>query len=261
MAVPVSLAATAPSLVRLGRLLMGDQPGRIYALHLERPAEYDRRGKHRITEAEAVLDIARDTAMELNVKVNSMCFVSRNIGKDIADSATRYQVSWVVLGWHKPVFFKNVLGGVAGRVLQSAPSNVAIFCDKGLHRVRRVIGPLSGRSARSQCSRRRRANQPGQGVEVTIVHVVKPRDQEGRADSRTLGKAAGGERHNDACDRKRRRQRDDYRAERPFRPDDPGRGGRNGCEQSLDPARNAGRRIALFTPPRACRSTSARSED
>lgn len=180
--VPVSLAATARSLVRLARLLMGNQPGRIYALHLERPSEYDRRGKHRLTDGEAVLDIARDTAAELNVKVNSISFVSRNIGRDIVDSVTRYQASWVILGWHKPVFVNKVLGGVVGRVLQSAPSNVAIFCDKGLRRVRRVLVPYLGEAHdRNALAAAERISRAG-GVDVAIIHVVKPKADEPDSD-------------------------------------------------------------------------------
>lgn len=172
--VPVSLVATAGSLVRIGKLLMGSQPGRIYALHLERPAEFDRRGKHRLTDAEAVLDIARNTANQLNLKVNSMSFVSRNIGRDIIEAVSRYQASWVVLGWRKPVFVKNVLGGVVGQVLQSAPSNVAIFCDKGLRDVRRVLVPYLGQAHdRNAISAAERISQTS-GIEVTILHVIKP---------------------------------------------------------------------------------------
>ena len=144
--VPVSLQSTAPSLVRVARLLMGASPGRIYALHLERPSEVNRHVYGGINDADRVLAIAQRTARELHVPVNSLSFVSRRIGQDIADAAERYLASWIVLGWHKPVFFRSVLGSVIGRVLDRAPANVAIFCDKGFTGAAKILVPQFGNS-------------------------------------------------------------------------------------------------------------------
>jgi Kef-type K+ transport system membrane component KefB/nucleotide-binding universal stress UspA family protein len=170
--VPVSLTVTAPALVRVGRLLMGGEPGRIYALHLDRPSEFDQRGESRIGDAEAVLEIARKTANELDVKVNSTSFVSRNIGRDIAESAERYQASWIVLGWHKPGFFRSFLGGVIGRVLQQAPANIAIFCEKRPGTIRRVMVPyLGGPHDRHALLAAERISAMS-GIEVTLTRII-----------------------------------------------------------------------------------------
>jgi len=172
--VPVSLQATAPPLVRIAGMLMADDPGRIYALHLERPDEVDRRAKSVLSESDQVLEVAQSTARAIRVPINAISWVSRNIGRDIVDAASRYTASWVVMGWHKPVFFKNVLGGVVGTVLQEAAANVAIFRDHGGADLRRILVPYLGeaqdRGALLAADRLRRGN----GAQVTILHVVHP---------------------------------------------------------------------------------------
>ena len=142
--VPVSLEKTAASLVRVGRMLMGQNPGRLYAMHLERPTEVERRARSGVTRADEVLGVAVEVARQQHLSVSAISFVSRNIGRDIADAAGQYTASWVVMGWHKPIFTNNVLGGVVRQVLQRAPANVAIFHDKGLSDVKRVVVPYLG---------------------------------------------------------------------------------------------------------------------
>ena len=140
--VPVSLESTAGALVRISRLLIGENPGRLYALHLERPTEVDRRAHNAEAAADAVLDVAIEAAKREKLPCSSVSFVSRHIGQDIADSARQYAASWIVMGWHKPIFSGNVLGGIVGQVLQRSPANVAIVQDKGLGDVRRVLVPF-----------------------------------------------------------------------------------------------------------------------
>jgi nucleotide-binding universal stress UspA family protein len=172
--VPVSLQATAPPLVRIGGMLMANDKGRLYAIHLERPDEVDRRAKNVVSESNQVLEVAQSTAKANQIPINAISFVSRNIGYDIADAARRYLASWVVMGWHKPVFFKNVLGGVVGQVLRQAPSNIAIFCDKGMSDVKRIVVPYLGETQDrgALLAAERMGRLPG--VSVTILHVVKP---------------------------------------------------------------------------------------
>jgi Kef-type K+ transport system membrane component KefB len=172
--VPVSLGATAEPLVRIGGMLMAGDPGRLYAIHLERPDEVDRRAKNVLSESDQVLDVAQATARANRIPINTVSFVSRNIGRDIADAAQRFHAGWVVMGWHKPVFFKSVLGGVIGNVLRQAPANVAIFCGKGLTELSRIVVPYLGvpQDRGALLAADRLARLPG--VSVTILHVVKP---------------------------------------------------------------------------------------
>jgi Kef-type K+ transport system membrane component KefB/nucleotide-binding universal stress UspA family protein len=172
--VPVSLETTAVPLVRISGMLMATDPGRLYALHLERPEEVDRRAKSVLSESDRVLDIAQNAARAEHIPINTISYVSRNIGRDIAGAAQLYSASWVVMGWHKPVFLKSVLGGVVGTVIRHAPANVAIFCDKGLADVKHIVVPYLGepQDRGALIAAERLGRLPG--VSVTILHVVKP---------------------------------------------------------------------------------------
>jgi Kef-type K+ transport system membrane component KefB len=174
--VPVSLEATAGSLVRIARMLMGDSPGRLYALHLERPAEVERRARSGSIPADEVLDVAVAAAKNEGLPINSLSFVSRNIGRDIAEAAERYLASWIVMGWHKPIFSNNVLGGVVGRVIQRAPANVAILCDKGLGQVKRIVVPYLDTPQDREALQAAIRLASVADVTVTVLHVVKSVD-------------------------------------------------------------------------------------
>ena len=176
--VPVSYQSTAASLVRMGAMLMGGDPGRLYALHLDRPEEVERRARSAILEADEVLDVAQQAARTAHVPISAVSFVSRNIGRDISAAAQRYRASWVVMGWHKPVFFNSVLGKTTEIVLRQAPANVAIFVDKGMGQVQRIMVPYLGQA--QDRAALMAADQLGRlpGVRVTLLHVVKPRRNE-----------------------------------------------------------------------------------
>ncbi|HZL36168.1 MAG TPA: cation:proton antiporter [Tepidisphaeraceae bacterium] len=172
--VPVSLKSTAPALVRIGAMLMGTDPGRLYAVHLDRPEEYERRSKSAMIDADRVLQVAQRTAQAARVPVNTVSYVSRNIARDISDAVKRFHASWVVLGWRKPVRFKAVLSGTVGQVLRQAPANVAILIDKGLEEVQNIVVPYLGETQDrgALLAAERFGRLPG--VKVTILHVVKP---------------------------------------------------------------------------------------
>ena len=195
--VPVSLKNTAASLVRISRMLMGDSPGRLYALHLERPFEVERRARTATIMPDEVLDVAIDTAKKQRVPFSAISFVSPNIGRDIADAAERYLARWIVMGWHKPIFSSNVLGGVVGQVLQRAPANVAIFCDKGLGPVKRILVPYLDEPQDREALNAVKHLGSLHDVSVTILRIKKDnaeqkdqttaeKDFPGAADVRTI---------------------------------------------------------------------------
>jgi nucleotide-binding universal stress UspA family protein len=171
--VPVSLEKSAASLVRVGRMLMGQSPGRLYAMHLERPTEVERRARSGVTRADQVLDVAVEVARQQHLPVSAISFVSRNIGRDIADAAGQYTASWVVMGWHKPIFTNNVLGGVVRQVLHRAPANVAIFHDKGLSDVKRVVVPYLGAPQDREALDAALAFGAAGNLSVTVLQVRK----------------------------------------------------------------------------------------
>lgn len=171
--VPVSRPETAPNLMRMAKLLMGGQSGRVFALHLQRPGEPERLARS-LYEQQDVLEVVSAQAKVLDVPVNTMEFVSPNIARDIAEAARANRTVWTIMGWHKPVFLQSILGGTVGAVLRDSPAHVGILIDKGLGDVKRVLVPYLGepQDVGALMAAERIGKLPD--VRVTILHVVPP---------------------------------------------------------------------------------------
>jgi nucleotide-binding universal stress UspA family protein len=49
----------------------------------------------------------------------------------------------ILVGWHRPAFSNNRLGGRVGQILSTAPVDVAVFIDKGAERLENLLVPYS----------------------------------------------------------------------------------------------------------------------
>jgi nucleotide-binding universal stress UspA family protein len=141
--VPVSRPASGPALAALADLLspLPTVARRIIALYLSRPIErdayrsaIDEPAKSPAEPLQPIMSAAR--AMDLAVE--PMSFVSRDIPSDIARSARVRQADLILMGFHKPVFGQAILGGTVHRVLTGSDCDVAVFVD------RERFGPLEG---------------------------------------------------------------------------------------------------------------------
>jgi nucleotide-binding universal stress UspA family protein len=83
-------------------------------------------------------------ARELDVAVKPLSFVSPDPADDICRVAAVREADLVLLGWHKPVLSRSVLGGIVHPVMRDADATVAVFVDRGLDRPRRVLVPFQG---------------------------------------------------------------------------------------------------------------------
>jgi len=125
-------------------------------------------------DAEQPMQTLVDTGRELGLDVHPMSFVSTHPAQDICEIASVKAVDLLLLGWHKPLITSATLGGTVDEVLRRANANVGVFVDRGLKQVRRVLVPYFGsphdRAAVALASRLvARA-----GVDVIILHVVRP---------------------------------------------------------------------------------------
>ncbi len=171
----VAQPVSGPGLVLLAGTL-GNRKGNLYALGLlpmtERGSAYIESSPDH-SEHPDTLEPLLSRAKELDLSVNPLSFVSADPGRDICDVARVQSADLVLLGWHRPLFAGSRLGGVVAQVMKEAASDVGVFVDRGLSRVRRVLVPFQGtphdRSALALAQRALEA-----GAEVTILHVVKP---------------------------------------------------------------------------------------
>ena len=175
--VAVSLPSSGPGLVRAAAALAPRGGGeRIYALHLDRAAE------QRLVElppdpAPAVDDSllpAMEAAEALGVELHPVSFASHAPARDILEVAREKGAGLVLLGWHKPLIGRGILGGTVQEVMKGARSQVAVYLERRPQPWRRVLvlyrGGVHDRAA-VEMGRRIAA---GGGAEVRVLHVAGP---------------------------------------------------------------------------------------
>ena len=189
--IPVALPSSGPALLRLAGALAPRDRLRVYALHLSR-AESGLLGDVSATlepspgsgSAEALLpliDAANEPPSLLRpgeesapISVRPLAFVSREPGRDIADTAHRKGADLVLIGWHKPVVSQSVLGGTVYDVLRHTRADVGVYIARNEGAIRRVLVPFA-RGPHDQAALTiagRLADVAG--AEVTILHVIPP---------------------------------------------------------------------------------------
>ncbi|MGC4031137.1 MAG: cation:proton antiporter [Tepidisphaeraceae bacterium] len=176
--VPVSRPESAPNLANIVAALgQPDGNSKLYGVTLHRPDRDEALGV-RVYEDEHVRDAAlqplKNAAAEANLRTELMSFASRDIPSDIGHIARTKRTDLILMGFHKPVIGKTMLGGTVHRVLTGADTDVAIFVDRGLPPTLSILVPYQGsphdKLAVALASRMARAK----GASVTILHVVKP---------------------------------------------------------------------------------------
>jgi nucleotide-binding universal stress UspA family protein len=69
--------------------------------------------------------------------------ISSNVARETAQIAKIEQPDLVLVGWHRPAFSNNRLGGRVGQILSTTPVDVAVFVDKGGDRLESILVPYS----------------------------------------------------------------------------------------------------------------------
>jgi Kef-type K+ transport system membrane component KefB/nucleotide-binding universal stress UspA family protein len=158
----------------------------VYALHLI-PSTY-RASFHVKPEPEPPQDGALGPllgrAQALGLEVRPLSFISSEPGADICRTAEAKRASLILLGWHKPLFSRTVLGGTVHEVMKEARTDVAVLVDRGLKEIRRVLVPFIG-SAHDRAALKLARRLLRQGAEVTLLHITSPEGHAGGAAART----------------------------------------------------------------------------
>ncbi len=135
----VSDPATARSLARLARAWAAPDSGSAWALHLaptDRPRDYLRDGSSD-TAAEPMEALA-SAARDVGLPIQSLAFPSADPASDIVRVAVLKQAKLILVGVHRTTFGADSLGGVTGRVLEDAESEVGVLLDRGIGELRSV---------------------------------------------------------------------------------------------------------------------------
>jgi Kef-type K+ transport system membrane component KefB/nucleotide-binding universal stress UspA family protein len=174
----VSHGQVGIGMVTLGRALTGvpNEPFQLFALHLERPtgriSAHSRR-EQAPSGGDALAPLL-GRASTLGLEVRPLSFVSVEPGLDICRTAEAKQAHLILLGLHKPLFSRTLLGGTVHEVMQEASADVAVLVDRGLKEVRRVLVPFIGSAHDWAALSLARRLLRSVGAELTVLHVTAP---------------------------------------------------------------------------------------
>lgn len=150
--VPVANPKTQTGLINLALAIAGThQPASVHPLSLveiqedyafsSTPLEVDRLVEERYARLGELVKSIEPT--EVQGILRPIVQVSRDVARETANIALQEHIDLILLGWHRPVFDKNRLGGRVGQLLSSAHSDVAVFVDRGGQQLTRILVPYA----------------------------------------------------------------------------------------------------------------------
>lgn len=174
--VSIALLRGGGGLLKIAHAIAGEGPSRVYALHLvrssERPSYYVKGSDamEEYSELQPLLEPYRESGLDLR----PLSFPTSNPAEDIAEVARVKASDLILLGWHKPLLSQAVLGGTVHKVMENSSATVAVFIDRGLKRIGRILVPYISsshdRAALGLAQRMARSLHS----QVVILHVMQP---------------------------------------------------------------------------------------
>jgi Kef-type K+ transport system membrane component KefB/nucleotide-binding universal stress UspA family protein len=129
-------------------MTLPDTPDRVYPMSLVQmdadyqfestPLEVDRQITERRNELQQTIDqhlLANQVAVIVEL--------SQDVAHTTKEVAQRENIDLILLGWHRPAFSGNRLGGRVGQILRAAAKNVAVYVDRPEHsrKLQRILLP------------------------------------------------------------------------------------------------------------------------
>ena len=75
--------------------------------------------------------------------VHPIVRTTNNVARETAQIATLERANLILLGWHRPAFSSNRLGGRVGQILSTARVDVGVFVERGGERLEKLLMPYS----------------------------------------------------------------------------------------------------------------------
>lgn len=154
--VPVANPSTQKGLMQLAVAIAGNQlqPAVVHPLSLielqedyafdSTPVEADRLIQERSSQLEELIQSLEPP--ETRSYVHPIVRVANDVARATAQIATLDSSDLILMGWHRPAFSKNRLGGRVGQILSTVPVDVAVFVDRGAERLETLLVPYSTNS-------------------------------------------------------------------------------------------------------------------
>jgi Kef-type K+ transport system membrane component KefB/nucleotide-binding universal stress UspA family protein len=150
--VPVANPSTQKGLLQLAVAIAGSrfQPAVVHPLSLIELEEYafdstPDEANRLIQERRYRLEQLIQTLEPTNVRsyVHPIVRITNKIARATVEIAELDQADLIMVGWHRPAFTTNRLGGPVGQILSSAPVDVAVFVERGGERLERLLVPYA----------------------------------------------------------------------------------------------------------------------
>jgi Kef-type K+ transport system membrane component KefB/nucleotide-binding universal stress UspA family protein len=75
--------------------------------------------------------------------VHPIVRIAQDVAGATAEIARLDRANLILVGWHRPAFSTNRLGGRVGQILSAAPVDVAVFVDRGQVRLETILVPYA----------------------------------------------------------------------------------------------------------------------
>jgi Kef-type K+ transport system membrane component KefB/nucleotide-binding universal stress UspA family protein len=136
--VPVANPDTQKGLLQLASAIAGEKTARVYPLSLIE-LEEDYLYESTPEAAEALIKKRRNIIENLvstiepktvRKSIIPIVGIAHDVARETAHVAEGEQANLILVGWHRSTFTKNSLGGRVGQILNSSPTDVAVFVAK-----------------------------------------------------------------------------------------------------------------------------------
>lgn len=137
--VPIANPTTQKGLVQLGVAIAGKIPAVVNPLsfitieedylYQSTPDEAKRLIRQQKTRLNELIQTLEPP--EIRSVVRPIVRVSNDVARETSQIAISNHANLILIGWHRPAFSDNRLGGRVGKILNSSPIDVAVFVNKG----------------------------------------------------------------------------------------------------------------------------------
>jgi amino acid transporter/nucleotide-binding universal stress UspA family protein len=181
--IPLASVRQARMLGILGAAIARAHEGEVLALHVVRvPVQLSLAdGRMFLREGKPILDEAIERAREVEVPVHTMIRLDRHVGRAITDTARKYDVDLMIMGWPGETDSPHrAFGSVIDLVAVNPPCDLAVVRFRKRQEPRRILVPTSGGANASLAislaidQARQFARRTGERPVVTLLYVCVP---------------------------------------------------------------------------------------
>jgi Kef-type K+ transport system membrane component KefB/nucleotide-binding universal stress UspA family protein len=106
------------------------------------PAEADRLMEKRRQQLEQLIGTLEPPA--IRAFVQPLVRVTNDVARDTEQITSQNKIDLMLVGWHRPAFSTNRLGGRVGQILSMAPVDVGVYIDRGQTAMEKLLVAYSG---------------------------------------------------------------------------------------------------------------------